>query len=80
LVNLCIQSQMYRVNGIRMDKRKAKVKLEPTLTTSTAAKISAAVGRGRKGRDSVTRVGYDVGSKPIKVVDTHGRQWNRYSP
>ena len=58
-----------------MAKRKSKVKLEPTLTTATAAQASATVGRGRKGRDRVTRV-----MDPIKVVDTHSRQWNRYSP
>lgn len=58
-----------------MAKRKSKIKLEPTLTTATAATASATVGRSRRGRDSVTRV-----MNPIKVVDTHGRQWNRYSP
>ncbi len=71
---------MCRANGKRMAKRKSKVKLEPTMTTATAAKASATVGSSRRGRDSVTRVGYDVGIKPIKGVDTHGRQWNRYSP
>jgi hypothetical protein len=80
LENLFIILQTYRASGKRMAKRKSKVKLEPTMTTATAAKASATVGRGRRGRDSVTRVGYDVGIKPIKVVDTHGRQWNRYSP
>ena len=52
-----------------------KKKLTTTTTTATAAKASATIGRTRKGRDSLTRV-----SNPIKVVDTHGRQWNRYSP
>lgn len=66
---------MSLVNGDAMAKRKPKVKLEPTLTTATAAKASASVGKSRKGRDSLTRV-----ANPIKVVDTHARQWNRYSP
>jgi len=43
--------------------------------TSVAAKVSASVGRTRKGRDSITRV-----TSPIKVVDTNARQWNRYTP
>jgi len=66
-----------------MAKRKTnsiKSEIKATTTTAIAGKVSATVGRGRKGRDSVTRVGYDIGIKPIKVVDTHGRQWNRYSP
>ena len=43
--------------------------------TAIAARVSGSVGRTRSGRDSITRV-----SKPIKVVDTQARQWNRYSP
>lgn len=61
-----------------MAKRKSsgvKAEMKATVTTAIAGKVSATVGRTRKGRDSVTRVG-----TPIKVVDTHGRQWNRYSP
>lgn len=49
--------------------------LSKTTTTRTAGVISASVGRSRKGRDAVTRV-----TSPIKVTDTHARQWNRYSP
>ena len=60
-----------------MAKRKSSIKSEmkATVTTNIAGKASATVGRGRKGRDRVTRV-----TSPIKVVDTHARQWNRYSP
>jgi hypothetical protein len=54
-----------------------KSKAAPKLTTTTAdaAKVSGTIGRGRRGRDRITRV-----MNPIKVVDTHSRQWNRYSP
>jgi hypothetical protein len=45
------------------------------VSTEIAAKVSGTVGRGRKGRDKVTRV-----TSPIKVADTQARQWNRYSP
>jgi hypothetical protein len=61
-----------------MAKRKAggiKSEIKSTTTTAIAGKASATVGRGRKGRDKVTRV-----TSPIKVVDTEARQWSRYSP
>ena len=61
-----------------MAKRKSKVKLDPTLTTATAAKASATVGATRSGRDLITRATYN--GKALKVSDTHSRQWNRYSP
>lgn len=56
-------------------KSNIKSNIKSTITTAIAGKASATVGRSRKGRDRVTRV-----SSPIKVVDTHARQWNRYSP
>jgi hypothetical protein len=63
-----------------MDKRKKKSKVKSpissTVTTAIAGSVSSAVGRTRQGRDSLTRTNWS----PIKVVDTHGRQWNRYSP
>ena len=63
-----------------MDNRKKKSKVQSpvttTVTTAIAGSVSNAVGRTRKGRDSVTRANWS----PIKVADTHGRQWNRYSP
>lgn len=52
-----------------------KSKLKPTTTTAIAGTAGATLGRSRKGRDSITRV-----ENPVKVVDTHARQWNRYSP
>lgn len=58
-----------------MAKRKKAVSLGTSVTTSVAAQISSSVGNSRGGRDSLTRV-----KSPIKGVDTHGRQWNRYSP
>lgn len=52
-----------------------KASVSSPVTTEIAAKVSSTVGRGRKGRDKVTRV-----TSPIKVVDTQARQWNRYGP
>lgn len=56
-------------------KGETKASLKNSTPTAIASKVSARVGRTRKGRDSVTRV-----SSPIKVADTNARQWNRYSP
>jgi len=56
----------------------AKLKEELTTTTAKAAKKSATVGATRSGRDLLTRATYN--GKAIKGEDTHGRQWNRYSP
>ena len=61
-----------------MARRKAssiKSEVKGTVTTAIAGKASATVGRGRKGRDKLTRV-----TSPIKVDDTNARQWNRYGP
>jgi hypothetical protein len=49
-----------------------------TTTTADAAKKSATVGATRDGRDQLTRATYT--GKVIKGEDTHGRQWERYSP
>lgn len=49
-----------------------------TTTTKEAAKKSAVIGSTRQGRDALTRASKD--KKVVKGVDTHGRQWNRYSP
>lgn len=49
-----------------------------TTTTADAAKKSATVGATRSGRDQLTRATYT--GKAIKGEDTHGRQWERYSP
>ena len=54
-----------------------KRKLELTKTTATAQKAAATIGSTREGRDKITRASY---TSAIKVVDTHGRQWNRWSP
>ena len=56
-------------------KRSKKDLLKSTITTSVAAEVSATVGSSRKGRDRLTRV-----TSPVKVADTHSRQWNRWSP
>ena len=56
----------------------AKLKEELTTTTADAAKKSATVGSTRSGRDMLTRATYN--GKAIKGEDTHGRQWERYSP
>ncbi len=56
----------------------AKIKEELTTTTAEAAKKSATVGATRAGRDQLTRATYT--GKVTKGVDTHGRQWERYSP
>jgi hypothetical protein len=56
----------------------AKRKLfKPTDTTATAQKAAATIGSTREGRDKITRASY---TGAIKVMDTHGRQWNRWSP
>lgn len=52
-----------------------KRKLELTTTTATAQKAMATIGKTREGRDLLTRA-----TGATKVVDTHGRQWNRWSP
>lgn len=46
-----------------------------TDTTAKAQLISSSVTSSIKGRDRLMRV-----TSPIKGVDTHGRQWMRYSP
>jgi hypothetical protein len=56
----------------------ASLKKQLTTTTADAAKKSATVGATRAGRDQLTRATYT--GKVIKGEDTHGRQWNRYSP
>jgi hypothetical protein len=56
----------------------AKFKEELTTTTANAAKKSAKVGSTRLGRDMLTRATYN--GKAVKGEDTHGRQWERYSP
>jgi hypothetical protein len=68
---------MLGANGTMAKRAKGGVKSSVTSPVSTdiAAAVSSTVGRGRRGRDKVTRV-----TSPIKVVDTHARQWNRYSP
>jgi hypothetical protein len=58
-----------------MAKGKKRNLLKPTKTTNIAAKAAGTIGKTAKGRDSLTRV-----SDPVKVVDTHARQWNRWSP
>jgi hypothetical protein len=55
--------------------KKKRNLLKATVTTNIAARASATIGSSVKGRDSLTRV-----KSPIKVVDTHARQWNRWSP
>jgi hypothetical protein len=52
-----------------------KRKLDLTETTATAQKAAAMIGSTREGRDKLTRA-----SGALKVMDTHGKQWNRYSP
>ena len=46
-----------------------------TDTTAKAQTLAASIGSSVTGRDQLTRV-----KSPIKGVDTHGRQWMRYSP
>lgn len=55
-------------------KKKSRV-LADSITTSIAAELSSKVGSTVKGRDSLTRV-----TSPVKGIDTHSRQWNRWSP
>lgn len=52
--------------------------LAPTTTVADAAKASATVGASRAGRDMLTRASYN--GKAIKGIDTHSRQWMRWSP
>jgi hypothetical protein len=52
-----------------------KRKLALTETTAIAQKAAALIGSTRAGRDNLTRV---MGA--TKVIDTQGKQWNRYSP
>ena len=59
-----------------MAKKKRKV-LGLTTTVAEAAEASATIGATREGRDMLTRANY---GKAIKGKDTHGRQWNRWSP
>jgi hypothetical protein len=54
---------------------KKKRQLELTTTTAVAQKGAATIGATRGGRDHLTRA-----TGAVKVVDTHGRQWNRWSP
>lgn len=54
------------------------LKKDLTTTAADAAKKSATVGATRSGRDKLTRATYT--GKVIKGEDTHGRQWERYSP
>jgi len=51
-------------------------KLEETKTTARANALSKKVASTRAGRDSLTR----VDRQPIKGIDTHGRQWRRWTP
>jgi hypothetical protein len=51
------------------------IRSQITDTTAKAQTLAASIGSSIKGRDRLTRV-----TSPIKGVDTHGRQWNRYSP
>jgi hypothetical protein len=68
---------MLGANGTMAKRAKGGVKSSVTspISTNIAAAVSSNIGRGRIGRDRVTRV-----TSPIKVVDTQARQWNRYSP
>ena len=52
--------------------------LASTTTVADAAKASATVGASRAGRDMLTRATYN--GQAIKGIDTHSRQWERYSP
>jgi hypothetical protein len=54
-----------------------KRKLALTETTAIAQKAAATLGSTRDGRDRMTRASY---KGAIKVMDTHGQQWNRWSP
>jgi hypothetical protein len=54
-----------------------KRKLDLTETTAIAQKAAATLGSTRDGRDKMTRASY---KGAIKVMDTHGKQWNRYTP
>jgi hypothetical protein len=54
-----------------------KRELALTETTATAQKAAAMIGSTRDGRDKLTRASQ---KGAIKVMDTHGKQWNRYSP
>ena len=57
---------------------KRKKGLAPTTTVADAAKASATVGASRAGRDMLTRATYN--GKATKGIDTHSRQWERWSP
>lgn len=67
---------MPAANGT-MAKKKRKA-LTPTTTVAEAAKVSATVGATRAGRDMLTRATYN--GKATKGIDTHSRQWMRWSP
>jgi hypothetical protein len=54
-----------------------KRKLALTETTAIAQKAAAMIGSTREGRDKLTRASQ---KGAIKVMDTHGQQWNRWSP
>jgi hypothetical protein len=54
-----------------------KRKLALTETTAIAQKAAAMIGSTREGRDKLTRASQ---KGAIKVMDTHGQQWNRVSP
>lgn len=56
----------------------ASLNKDLTTTTAEAAKKSATIGSTREGRDMLTRS--SKSGKVVKGVDTHGRQWDRYSP
>lgn len=51
-------------------------KLPLSKTTEQARALSKKVGSTRSGRDALTR----VWGRPVKGIDTQGRQWRRWSP
>jgi hypothetical protein len=50
--------------------------ITPNEAPYKAERIAQIANQTREGRDRLTR----VWTSPIKAADTHGRQWNRYSP
>jgi hypothetical protein len=50
--------------------------ITPNEAPYKAERIAQIANQTRDGRDRITR----VKGGPIKAADTHGRQWNRYSP
>jgi len=70
-VQSLIKMELNQVVSLMAKKRK----LALTETTAIAQKAAALIGSTRAGRDNLTRV---MGA--TKVIDTQGKQWNRYSP